>query len=145
MQESKVEMERTLAIIKPDAVAAGVIGEVIRRIEGEGLTVAAMRLARLSERETEGFYYVHRQRPFFGSLVKFMTSGPCVLLVLRGTDAVVRWRNLMGSTDPSKAEPGTLRSLFGTNIERNAVHGSDSEDSASFEVNYFFKGTEIVG
>jgi len=138
-------MERTLAIIKPDAVAAGVIGEVIRRIEGEGLTVAAMRLARLSERETEGFYYVHRQRPFFGSLVKFMTSGPCVLLVLRGTDAVVRWRNLMGSTDPSKAEPGTLRSLFGTNIERNAVHGSDSEDSASFEVNYFFKGTEIVG
>ncbi|PIU45948.1 MAG: nucleoside-diphosphate kinase [Ignavibacteriales bacterium CG07_land_8_20_14_0_80_59_12] len=140
-----MEMERTLAIIKPDAVAAGVIGEVIRRIEGEGLTVAAMRLARLSERETEGFYYVHRQRPFFGSLVKFMTSGPCVLLVLRGTDAVVRWRNLMGSTDPSKAEPGTLRSLFGTNIERNAVHGSDSEDSASFEVNYFFKGTEIVG
>jgi len=138
-------MERTLAIIKPDAVAAGVIGEVIRRIEEEGLTVAAMRLARLSERETEGFYYVHRQRPFFGSLVKFMTSGPCVLLVLRGTDAVVRWRNLMGSTDPSKAEPGTLRSLFGTNIERNAVHGSDSEDSASFEVNYFFKGTEIVG
>lgn len=138
-------MERTLAIIKPDAVAAGVIGEVIRRIEGEELTVAAMRLARLSERETEGFYYVHRQRPFFGSLVKFMTSGPCVLLVLRGTDAVVRWRNLMGSTDPSKAEPGTLRSLFGTNIERNAVHGSDSEDSASFEVNYFFKGTEIVG
>jgi len=138
-------MDRTLAIIKPDAVAAGVIGEVIRRIEGEGLTVAAMRLARLSERETEGFYYVHRQRPFFGSLVKFMTSGPCVLLVLRGTDAVVRWRNLMGSTDPSKAEPGTLRSLFGTNIERNAVHGSDSEDSASFEVNYFFKGTEIVG
>jgi len=138
-------MERTLAIIKPDAVAAGVIGEVIRRIEGEGLTVAAMRLARLSERETEGFYYVHRQRPFFGSLVKFMTSGPCVLLVLRGTDAVVRWRNLMGSTDPSKAEPGTLRSLFGTNIERNAVHGSDSEDSASFEVNYFFKWTEIVG
>jgi nucleoside-diphosphate kinase len=138
-------MERTLAIIKPDAVAAGVIGEVIRRIEGEGLTVAAMRFARLSERETEGFYYVHRQRPFFGSLVKFMTSGPCVLLVLRGTDAVVRWRNLMGSTDPSKAEPGTLRSLFGTNIERNAVHGSDSEDSASFEVNYFFKGTEIVG
>lgn len=137
-------MEQTLAIIKPDGVGAGLIGEIIRRIENEGLRIVAMRMAQLTEREAEGFYYVHREKPFFKDLVKYMTSGPVVLMALSGADVINRWRTLMGATDPQKADAGTIRRDMGTNIERNVVHGSDSRESAIFEINYFFKGTEIV-
>lgn len=136
-------MEQTLAIIKPDGVGAGLIGEIIRRIENEGLRIVAMRMAQLTEREAEGFYYVHREKPFFKDLVKYMTSGPVVLMALSGADVINRWRTLMGATDPQKADAGTIRRDMGTNIERNVVHGSDSRESAIFEINYFFKGTEI--
>ncbi len=137
-------MEQTLAIIKPDGVAQGVIGAIITRIEEEGLRIVAMRMQHLTAREAEGFYYVHRDKPFFADLVNYMTSGPVVLMTLAGPDAIQRWRDLMGATDPRKAAPGTIRRDMGTNIERNVVHGSDSKDSAVFEINYFFKGTEIV-
>ena len=137
-------MEQTLAIIKPDGVGAGLIGEIIRRIENEGLRIAGMRMAQLNDREAEGFYYVHREKPFFKDLVAYMTSGPVVLMVLSGVDVINRWRTLMGATDPKKAATGTIRRDMGTNIERNVVHGSDSRDSAIFEINYFFKGTEIA-
>lgn len=138
-------MERTLAIIKPDATAAGLIGEIIKRIEYEGFKIVAMRLTHLDRRQAEGFYYVHRIKPFFNSLCDFMTSAPCVLMVLQGVDTINRWRDIMGVTDPGKAARGTIRAEMGTNIERNAVHGSDSKESAIYELNYFFKGTEIVG
>ncbi len=137
-------MEQTLAIIKPDGVGAGLIGEIIRRIENEGLRIVGMRMAQLTDREAEGFYYVHREKPFFKDLVAYMTSGPVVLMVLSGVDVINRWRTLMGATDPQKAAAGTIRRDMGANIERNVVHGSDSRDSAIFEINYFFKGTEIV-
>lgn len=136
-------MERTLAIIKPDGVAAGLAGEVIKRIEQEGLRVAGMRMEHLTRPRAEGFYYVHRSKPFFNSLVDFMTSGPCILVVLEGPDAISRWRTLMGATDPRKAAPGTIRHDMATDIEHNVVHGSDAADTSSYEVNYFFKGTEI--
>jgi nucleoside-diphosphate kinase len=138
-------MERTLAIVKPDGVAAGLIGEVVKRIEQEGLRVVAMRMEHLTQTKAEGFYYVHRERPFFKSLIEFMTSGPAVLMALEGENAIVRWRTLMGVTDPQKADPGTIRRDMATNIERNVVHGSDAKDTASFEVNYFFSGTELMG
>ncbi len=137
-------MQRTLAIVKPDGVAAGLIGEVVKRIEQEGLRVIAMRMERLTQSKAEGFYYVHRSKPFFSSLVEFMTSGPCVLMTLEGVDAISRWRTLMGATDPQKAAPGTIRRDMATSIERNVVHGSDAVDTASFEVNYFFTGIEIA-
>lgn len=137
-------MNRTLAIIKPDGVRAGLIGEVIKRIENEGLRIVAMRLEKLDARRAEGFYYVHRSKPFFDSLIAYMTSGPVVLMVLQGYDVIRRWRNLMGATDPKKAAPGTIRADMGTSIEHNVVHGSDSEDSAVYEINYFFKGTDFV-
>ncbi|MGD9898455.1 MAG: nucleoside-diphosphate kinase [Calditrichaceae bacterium] len=136
-------MERTLAIIKPDGVTAGLIGEIISRIEKEGINIIGMRLERLDRRKAEGFYYIHRQKPFFNSLIDYMISGPCVLMILENNDAVRSWRSLTGVTDPAKAARGTIRGDMGTSIERNVVHGSDSRESASFEINYFFKGTEI--
>ncbi len=137
-------MNRTLAIIKPDGVQAGLIGEIIKRIENEGLRIVAMRMDKLDARRAEGFYYVHRSKPFFNSLIEYMTSGPVVLMVLQGYDVINRWRKLMGATDPRKAEVGTIRADMGTSIERNVVHGSDAPDSAIYEINYFFKGTDFV-
>ncbi len=137
-------MNRTLAIIKPDGVSAGLIGEVIKRIEQEGLRIVAMRMTKLDRRQAEGFYYVHRSKPFFNSLIDYMISGGVVLMVLQGHDAIDRWRKLMGATDPKKAEAGTIRAEMGTSIERNVVHGSDSPDSAVYEINYFFKGTDFI-
>lgn len=131
-------MERTLAIVKPDGVASGLIGEVVKRIEQEGLRIVAMRMEHLTRTKAEGFYGVHRERPFFGSLVEFMTSGPCVLMMLEGNSAISRWRSLMGATDPAKADPGTIRRDMATSIERNVVHGSDAPDTAAFETDYFF-------
>src|SRR4029078_12307178 len=125
-------MERTLAIIKPNAVAARNAGRIIQRIEENGFTIRAMRLARLTQAEAEGLYPVHRERPFFGSLTKFMSSGPVVVLALEAPDAIRKWRTLMGATDPAKAEAGTLRKDFGASIENNATHGSDAPDTAAY-------------
>jgi nucleoside-diphosphate kinase len=135
--------ERTFAIIKPDAVRAGTAGQILARIEQAGFTVRAMRLTHLSKREAEGFYAVHRARPFFGSLTDFMSSGPCVVLALEAPGAILKWRTLMGATDPAKADNGTLRKEFGTSIEFNATHGSDGPDTAAFELGYFFRGMEL--
>jgi nucleoside-diphosphate kinase len=137
-------MERTLAIIKPDAVKSRRAGQILARIEAAGFTVRAMRLQHLTKREAEGFYAVHRERPFFGSLTDFMSSGPCVLLALEAPDAIRKWRATMGATDPGKAEAGTIRKEFGTSIEHNATHGSDAPDTAAFELGYFFRGLEIL-
>jgi nucleoside-diphosphate kinase len=136
--------ERTLAIIKPDAVKKDAIGDILHRYEAAGLRPAAMRMMRLSKSAAEGFYAVHRQRPFFDSLTTFMASGPIVVLVLAGKDAIKRNRELMGATDPSKAAPGTIRAAHGTNIEFNAVHGSDSPDTARFEIGYFFSEMDLT-
>ena len=136
-------MERTFAIIKPDAVAARYTGRIIQRIEEAGFTIRAMRLAHLTQQEAEGFYAVHRERPFFGSLTKFMSSGPCVLMALEAPDAIRKWRTLMGATDPAKADAGTLRKDFGKSIETNATHGSDAPETAAFELGYFFRGMEL--
>ncbi|MCD6374787.1 MAG: nucleoside-diphosphate kinase [Caldisericaceae bacterium] len=137
-------MERTLAIIKPDGVSNGLIGEIIKRIENEGIKIVGMKMLHLDRFKAEGFYYVHRSKPFFNSLIDYMTSGPIVVMVLQAPDVINRWRKLMGATDPKQAEPGTIRAEMGLNIERNVVHGSDSKDSAMYEINYFFKGTELV-
>jgi len=137
-------MERTFAIIKPDAVESRRGGQILARIEAAGFTVRAMRLQHLTKKEAEGFYAVHRERPFFGALTDFMSSGPCILLALEGTDAIRRWRATMGATDPAKADPGTLRKDFGMSIERNATHGSDAPDTAAFELGYFFRGLELI-
>jgi nucleoside-diphosphate kinase len=137
-------MERTFAIIKPDAVERRLTGRILARIEDAGFTVRAMRLQHLTKREAEGFYAVHRERPFFGALTDFMSSGPCVLLALEGPDAILKWRSTMGATDPAKADAGTLRKDFGTSIERNATHGSDAPETAAFELGYFFRGMELV-
>ena len=131
-------VERTLAIIKPDAVKKNVIGDIIARYETEGLIPIAIRMMTMSTRHAEGLYAVHKQRPFFDSLTAFMSSGPIVVLVLAGDDAVKRHRDLMGATDPAKADAGTLRALYGTNIEYNAVHGSDTPETACFEIAYLF-------
>ena len=136
-------MERTLAIIKPDAVAARNAGRILQRVEESGFTIRAMRLLKLTQSEAEGFYAVHRERPFFGSLTKFMASGPVVVLALEAPDAIKKWRTLMGATDPAKAEAGTLRKDFGASIENNATHGSDAPDTAAFEIGYFFRGMEL--
>lgn len=136
-------MEQTLAIIKPDAVSAGLMGEIIRRVENDHIRIAALRMEKLDQRRAEGFYYVHRTRPFFPALIKYMTSGTVLIMVLQGADIIKQWRDMMGPTDPAKAARGTIRGDFGSDIERNAVHGSDSKDSAVFEINYFFKGSEI--
>jgi nucleoside-diphosphate kinase len=136
--------ERTLAIIKPDAVERRVSGKIIQRIEDEGFQIRAMKRVRLSKAQAEGFYAVHRERPFFGSLTAFMASGPAILLVLEASDAIKRWRTLMGATDPAKADPGSLRKEFAQSIERNATHGSDAPETAVYEIGYFFAGVELV-
>jgi nucleoside-diphosphate kinase len=136
-------MERTLAIIKPDAVAAGHTGAIIARIEQSGFQIRAMRLLRLSRAQAEGFYAVHRDKPFFGQLTEFMASGPAVVLALEAPDAITQWRTVMGATNPEKADAGTIRKDFGTSIERNATHGSDAPDTAAFELGYFFAGLEL--
>jgi len=137
--------ERTLAIIKPDAVKKNVIGDIISRYEKAGLIPVAMKLMHMSKPVAEGFYAVHKARPFFDSLCTFMCSGPSVVLVLQGENAIKRNRELMGATDPAKADAGTIRKAHGTNIEFNAVHGSDSPDTAKFEIGFFFPGMEIFG
>jgi nucleoside-diphosphate kinase len=137
-------MERTLAIIKPDAVASRAAGRIIQRIEEAGFQIRAMRMLHLSPLETEGFYAVHRERPFFASLTKFMSSGPVIVLALEAGDAIKKWRTLMGATDPAKADAGTLRKEFGRSIENNATHGSDAPDTAAFELGYFFPGVEFA-
>ena len=134
--------ERTLAIIKPDAVKKKAIGDIIRRYEMAGLRPVAIRMMSLSKATAEGFYEVHRRRPFFDSLTTFMASGPVVVLVLDGDNAIKRHRDLMGATDPAKADPGTIRAAYGTTIEYNAVHGSDSPETARFEIGYFFPEME---
>jgi nucleoside-diphosphate kinase len=136
-------VERTLSIIKPDGVEKGIIGRVISRFETAGLKPIAVKLKQLSRAEAEGFYAVHKARPFFGSLVEFMTSGPVVLMVLEGEGAVAKNRDIMGATDPKKAADGTLRKDFATDIEKNTVHGSDSAENARIEVSYFFPEVEI--
>ena len=137
-------MERTLAIIKPDAVGAGHTGPIIQRIEAEGFQIRAMRLVRLTRADAEGFYAVHRERPFFGQLVDFMASGPLIVLALEAPEAIRQWRTAMGATNPEKADSGTIRKDFGTSIERNATHGSDAAETAAFEIGYFFAGRELL-
>jgi nucleoside-diphosphate kinase len=136
-------MERTFAIIKPDAVKARHAGRILQRIEEAGFRVVALRLQHLTKADAEGFYAVHRARPFFGSLTDFMSSGPCILLALEAPEAVRKWRTLMGATDPAKADAGTLRKDFGQSIEFNATHGSDAPETAAFELGYFFRGMEL--
>lgn len=137
-------MEKTLALIKPDATAGRNAGAIIQRIEKAGFTIRAMKMMHLSQAQAEGFYAVHRQRPFFGSLTEFMSSGPIVALVLEAPDAIRKWRTVMGATDPAKAEPGTIRKDFASSIERNATHGSDAPETAAFELSYFFSGAELM-
>lgn len=137
-------MQRTLAIIKPDAVERQLTGAIIQRIESAGFHVRAMRRVHLSRQQAEGFYAVHRERPFFASLTAFMSSGPAVVMVLEAADAIKKWRTLMGATDPAKADPGTLRKEFAQSIERNATHGSDAPETAAYEIGYFFAGVELV-
>jgi nucleoside-diphosphate kinase len=137
-------MQRTLSIIKPDGVQKGLIGEVTRRFEKEGIRIVAMRMLRLTRREAEGFYAVHRERPFFGSLTEFMSSGPVVVLVLEGKDVISRNRMLMGATDPKKADKGTIRADFAHNVEQNIVHGSDAPETAETEIRYFFSDLELM-
>jgi len=141
---NRPDMQQTLAIIKPDAVAAGYVGRIIQRIEESGFQIRAMRMLHLSQREAEGFYAVHRQRPFSGSLTEFMASGPAVVLALEADDAIKKWRTLMGATDPAKADGGTLRKEFGKSIENNATHGSDAPETAAFELGYFFPGMDLA-
>jgi nucleoside-diphosphate kinase len=137
-------MERTLAIIKPDAVAAGHTGPIIERIEAAGFQIRAMRMVRLTRPQAEGFYAVHRERPFFGQLAQFMSSGPAIVLALDGPDAISRWRAVMGATNPANADAGTIRKDFGTSIERNATHGSDAPETAAFEIGFFFPAMELA-
>jgi nucleoside-diphosphate kinase len=135
--------ERTFSIIKPDAVGAGKAGAILDRIERAGFRIVAARLRHLTRREAEGFYHVHAARPFFSSLCAFMSSGPCLTLVLEREGAIARLREIMGATDPAKAEPGTIRKDFAGSIEANAIHGSDGPDTAKFEIGYFFPGIEL--
>ena len=136
-------LERTFSIVKPDGVARNLIGEVTSRFEKAGLRIVASRMIRMSQAEAEGFYAVHRERPFFKDLVKYMTSGPVVVQVLEGENAVLKNREIMGATDPKKAQPGTIRADLAQSIEANTVHGSDAPETASQEIAYFFRGTEI--
>jgi nucleoside-diphosphate kinase len=139
------ETQRTLSIVKPDAVAKGATGDILRRFEQAGLQIVALKKLRLTQEQARGFYAVHRERPFYADLVKFMTSGPIVVSALEGPGAIDRNRELMGPTDSSQAAPGTIRGDFGTDIERNAVHGSDAPETARVEIAYFFNATEILG
>jgi len=136
-------LERTLSIVKPDGLRANLIGEVYRRFEKAGLSIVAARMLHLSQREAEGFYAVHRERPFFNDLVRYMISGPIMVQVLEGENAIVRNRDIMGATDPKKAAPGTIRADFAASIEQNVVHGSDAPDTAAREIAYFFSTTEL--
>ncbi len=136
-------IERTLAIIKPDAVGRHLIGAIVQRYEQAGLLPVGMKLLRMTKAQAEGFYYVHKQRPFFDSLCSFMSSGPIVVLALEGENAIQRHRDLMGATDPAKAAEGTIRKAYGAHIEHNAVHGSDSAETARFELAYFFGAMEL--
>ncbi|MEM7008327.1 MAG: nucleoside-diphosphate kinase [Thermodesulfobacteriota bacterium] len=138
-------MERTLSIIKPDGVEKNVIGEIISRFEKNGLNIAAMKKIKLSKTEAEGFYAVHKERPFFGSLTDFMSRGPIVVIVLEGEGAIAKNREIMGATNPEEAAGGTIRKDFATNIEENTVHGSDAPETAAFEIGYFFNALEITG
>jgi nucleoside-diphosphate kinase len=137
-------IERTLAIIKPDAVERQLAGRILHRIEDEGFQIRAIRKLQLSKPQAEGFYAVHRERPFFASLTGFMASGPAIVVVLEAPDAISKWRTLMGATDPAKAEAGTLRKEFAQSIERNATHGSDAPETAAFEIGYFFPGIDLI-
>ena len=137
-------MQRTLSIIKPDGVGRGLIGEVIKRFEANDIKIVAMKMVHMSKPEAEGFYAVHRERPFFQSLTDFMSSGPAVVMVLEGDDVIARYRKLMGATNYKEAEPGTIRADFATDIEKNVVHGSDAPETAAFEISYFFNQFEIV-
>ncbi|MBF0113332.1 MAG: nucleoside-diphosphate kinase [Desulfamplus sp.] len=138
-------MQRTLSLIKPDGVAKNIIGEIIKRFEGAGIRVVAMKKLHLSQKQAEGFYAVHKERPFFKSLTEFMTSGPIVAMVLEGEDVIAKNRKLMGATNFKEAEEGTIRREFATDIEKNVVHGSDAPETAAFEIAYFFSTMEIVG
>lgn len=137
-------MERTLSIIKPDGVQRGVIGEVIRRLEENDIRIIAMKMLKMTKTEAEGFYAVHKDRPFFDSLTDFMTSGPVVVMVLEGENVIAKYRELMGATDYKEAAEGTIRRDFATDIEKNIVHGSDAPETAAFEIGYFFNRFEIV-
>jgi nucleoside-diphosphate kinase len=137
-------MEKTFTILKPDTVKAGNMGAIISQLEKEGFRIRAMKMVHLTEAQAQGFYYVHKERPFFGSLVKFMSEGPIVPMVLEADNAIEKLRKVMGATDSKKAEAGTIRKQFGTDIERNAIHGSDGPETAAFEIAYFFSQLEIV-
>ena len=137
-------MERTFAIIKPDAVERNLIGKILERIESNGFKIAGMKKTQLSQKEAKGFYYVHKERPFFDSLTEFMCSGPVVLLVLEKENAITAWRDLMGATNPKDAKEGTIRKDFALSIEKNSTHGSDSAENAAYELSYFFSETEIL-
>ncbi len=136
-------MQRTLAIIKPDAVEKRLAGKILTRIEEAGFAVRALRMIHMSKREAEGFYDVHKGRPFFGGLTDFMSSGPSIVMCLEAPDAISKWRAIMGATDPARAETGTLRKEFGASIDSNATHGSDAPETAAFELSYFFRGMEL--
>jgi len=138
-------MERTLAIVKPDAVGRKLTGEILKRIEAAGLTLCALRLKHLTRAEAQRFYEVHQARPFYGSLCEYMSSGPVVIAVLGGDGVIARWRELMGATDPAKAAAGTIRKDLGQDVEKNAVHGSDAPETAAREIAFFFSALEIVG
>jgi nucleoside-diphosphate kinase len=138
-----VAIERTLSIIKPDATRKNLIGKIIARFEEEGLKIAGVRKVHLSRREAEGFYAVHSARGFFGELCEFMTSGPCVVMVLEGENAILKNREIMGATNPANAAPGTIRKLYADSVGENAVHGSDSAENAKIEIAYFFRSTEL--
>jgi nucleoside-diphosphate kinase len=136
-------VERTLSICKPDTVEKHKVGEVVAQLEASGLRPVAMQMMHLTRAQAEGFYYVHRERKFFGELVEFMTRGPVVVIVLQGENAIARYREVMGATDPAKAAEGTLRKKFGANVGENAVHGSDAPETAAFEIGYFFAGMNL--
>ncbi len=138
-------MSRTLAIIKPDAVASGKTGKILAHIQGAGFQVLAMRMTRLSTAQARAFYEVHKERPFYGSLVAFMTSGPCVPIALEGDDAVAAFRRTIGATNPAEADEGTVRKLYAESLERNAVHGSDSDENAAREIGFFFSDSDLIG
>jgi len=136
--------ERTLSIIKPDGVSRNLIGKVIRRLEGVGLTIVAMKMIQMTKRQAQGFYQVHEGKPFYESVTDFMSSGPCIVMILEGENAINRYREIMGATNFKEAEQGTIRYEFATDIEKNVVHGSDSSENAQFEIGYFFSGLEIL-
>ncbi len=136
--------ERTLAIVKPDAMGRGLLGAILKRIHEEGFAMVALKSLRLTKAEAEGFYAVHRGKPFFDPLTDFMNSGKVVVLVLEGENAIGRWREVMGATDPAKAAPGTIRREFGTSVQNNCTHGSDAPDTAAFEIGYFFSAHELL-